>query len=831
MKNLSFLLITAILFLFAQSIFSQGYQKGNFQGTMPMDGKITGTIIDSITGQPVEYAIVAIHKMKDSSLVTGNTTKTNGSFIVEGLPYGRFYAEITFVGYKKHVVRGILITPNQNSVNIGSVKIEPSSTDINAVVVTGNKPAIEYKLDKKVVDVTQSVVAAGGTVVDALQNVPSIQADIQGNVTLRGSSNFTVLIDGRPSPLTGSEALQQIPASLVQNVEIITNPSAKYDAEGSAGIINIVMKKQKVKGFNGILNLTVGNRDKYSGSLNLNYMISKFNFSLGADFTDMKYFVTDYFINSDTLAKKILDKQTINGNGNFHRSGKGLKAGIDYNIDDKNRVSLSGNIGTRNFDRSFNSTYEDDYINTFNSESKKVYYLNNNSATLDRQYYNLNLDYQLKLNNNGHKLSASAYFSKGPDNNLNYLMEDTTDANWVSLGKVKIMQQTAQNTNEAELRTNVDYSYPFSEKGKLEAGYQGRYADNKGTYDVSNFIGNVWKEDSSQMDKIDFKDQIQAGYVTLSNSFILFDYQLGLRVEYENRNFNQQIINKDYKLERADLFPTIHLSKQLPWDFQLQASYTRRIDRPRDWNLDPLKVYVDPLTIRMGNADLKPQFTDSYELNLEKKLNDASFISAEGFYRQTSNLIQQFTSFDSTTQIRTLSFTNIDHDRSVGLELMINLIPAKWFIFNSSWSIFNYKMFGTPNPAVANSTNTWNLRINPTFKLKWGTAIQINYIYNAPTITAQGTRSGFYSSAVGLKQDLLKRKGSLTLQIQNPFGYSRFASTTNTPNLYSYNWFQRESKVFMFTFNYRINNYKAQKAKTQQDDNSSAPDTDMMGNP
>jgi outer membrane receptor protein involved in Fe transport len=233
----------------------------------------------------------------------------------------------------------------------------------------------------------------------------------------------------------------------------------------------------------------------------------------------------------------------------------------------------------------------------------------------------------------------------------------------------------------------------------------------------------------------------------------------------------------------------------------------------------------------MGNANLKPQFTNSYELNLEKKLNEASFISAEGFYRNAVNLIQQFANYDSATRITTLSFSNIDHDRSVGVELMLNLVPAKWFNFNSSWSIYNYTMFGTPNPSIDNSTNTWNLRINPTIRLKWGTAIQLNYVYNAPTITAQGTRSAFYNTGIGIRQELLKRKGSLTIQIQNPVGLTRSTSTTSSKNLYSYNWFQRESKVFMFTFSYRINNYKVQKTKSQQDDNGNGSDMDMMGNP
>ena len=815
------MLITAILFLFAQSLLSQGYQKGNFQGTMPMDGKITGTIIDSITGQPVEYAIVAIHKMKDSSLVTGSSTKTNGSFIVEGLPYGRFYAEITFVGYKKHVVRGILITPNQNSMNIGSVKIEPSSTDINAVVVTGNKPAIEYKLDKKVVDVTQNVVATGGTVVDALQNIPSIQTDVEGNVTLRGSSNFTVLIDGKPSPLTGSEALQQIPASTVQNVEIITNPSAKYDAEGSAGIINVVMKKQNVKGMNGIFNVTAGTGDKYGANMNLNYKFSKFNFTLGVDYTDMKYAITSYTNNSYVNhLKDSLVSRTNNGTGNFHRKGKGIKLGVDYNINDNSTISLMGNVGSRDMYRPGTNYFNDVY------PYSSSYYITNSINEAIRNYYNLNLDYQLKLGNNGQQLSASAYLNAGPDNVPSSNITDTTNSNWVSTQNIKTQPQIqiAQNSNETEFRGKVDYTLPIGEKGKLETGYQGRYYQNNGSYSTTGNI-NVLEQ------LLNAKDQIQAAYISFSNSSFI-DYQLGFRTEYEIRDIKYG--NNDNKMEKPFYEPTIHLSKELPWDLQLQASFTRRIDRPREWNLNPVPRYTSLTSIMVGNPNLQPDVASSYELNLMKKINDASFVSAESFYRQTDNLMypmpsHTYSGLDSTT------YQNINHDRSIGAEFMINLAPAKWFNFNASLTIYNYQIFGMPvipNVPQVNNINTGNIKVNPTFRMPWGMGIQIMYTYNAPTINATGGhQSSNYSSGIGVKQELLKRKASLTMQVQNLIGFTRVTSTSYSNSQTTMNWFQRESKVFLFTFSYRINNYKVQKAKTQQDDNSSAPDTDMMGNP
>ena len=818
MKKL--ILFIAVL-LCSQILFAQAPAQVGVQGNMPKDAKVTGTIIDGSTNQPVPYASIAVYRAKDSTLVTGVMSNDDGSFTIQGLPYGKFYVMVTSVGYKKQKVNDVLFTPNQKIAALGSVKVNLTATTLKEVVVVGSTPPVSYQIDKKVVDVSQNITASGGTLADALQNAPSVQTDMQGNITLRGSSNFTLLIDGKPSPISGSEGLQQIPASLVQNVEIITNPSAKYDAEGSAGIINVVMKKQKVKGESGIVNVTAGTGNKYSGNLNLNYKISKFNFTLGGDFTDMKSAIKNNMSNTDTLSPQLLKYQTINGNGNFHRQGWGINGGIDYDINNKNSLSLKGTLGNRTFHRPLTSKYHDEY-DSISKPPTDIYYINSSSPEFKRNYGTLNLDYELKLDSTGQQLSASAYFSGGPNNNVSTLLEDTTDANWNSLGKVKINQQTAQNSNETDLRTKIDYSLPVGVKGKLEAGYQGRYFNSNANYQIKNY----GIEDTSQRDKLTYKDQIQAGYVTFSNSMPIFDYQLGLRAEYEDRVLNQEVQNKEYKINRIDFFPTIHLTRQLPWKLQLQASYTRRINRPNEWNIDPFVVHLDPQTIRKGNAGLLPEFANSFELNLEKKLTDASFVSVEGFLRQTSNLIQQISTFDQGTQITTNTFGNIDHDRSMGAEIMAYLEPVKWFNLNTSFNVYNYHMFGTPIPTVANSTNTWNIRVNPTFRVSKLTTVQVSYTYNAPTITAQGTRSGYYFSTLGIRQSLFKQKGSLTLQVRDLVGHTNYISTVESNHQYKYSNFQRESQVFLLTFSYRINNYKAKQNNKQNQDN---PNTDANG--
>jgi outer membrane receptor protein involved in Fe transport len=824
---LSLFSLAMLLLYFSEILNAQGYTKGASQSNIPKEAKVTGTIIDGSSNQAVSYASVAIYQAKDSTLITGVLSKDDGSFEVEKLPYGKFYAIVTFVGYKPHKVSNILLTPNQKTAALGSVKVNMATTTLNEFTIVGNVPPVKYEIDKKVVNISQNITAAGGTLADALQNAPSIQTDVEGNITVRGSSNFTVLVDGRPSPVGGSEALQQIPANLVENVEIITNPSAKYEAEGSAGIINIVMKKQKVQGSSGLINITAGTGNKYSSNISLNYKLSKFNFTLGGDFSDNQSTVKNSANTMDTLGLQFIKNHMMNGTGNFHRQGRGINAEIDYNINDKNALTLTGSLGRRNFSRPLTSDNHDVYNNLLNPPSSDIFYTNSADPEMERSYKTLNLDYELKLDDKGQKLSAAAYYSAGPTDNINLLKQDTTNANWVSLGKTPLLQQTAQNSNGTEVRTKADYELPIGKKGKLEAGYQGKYSNNDGAYTLQNYNGSSWIEDITREDKLNFKDQIQAGYITISNTMPLFDYQLGLRSEYENRMINQETQNKEYKLDRIDFFPTIHLTRQLPWDLQVQTSYTRRINRPQMSNLDPFVVYLDPQTIRTGNAGLLPEFSNSYELNFEKKLKGNSYISVEGFLKQTSNLIQQISTFDPGTQITTNTFTNIDHDRSMGTELMMYIEPVKWFSLNTSFNIFNYHMFGTPIPSVANSTNTWNIHVNPTFHLDKKTSIQLSYIYNAPTITAQGTRSGNYSSTLAIKHSILKDKGSITLQARDLLGSANYNSTTESAHQYKYSSFQRESQVVMLTFSYHINNYKAKQKNKQNQDDSNTNEQDM----
>ncbi len=771
----------------------------------PADGKISGKIVDSSNSLPVEYASIAVYRQKDSTLVTGVVTDMNGNFSMENLPYGRFYAVITFIGYKKAKVDNIMINPSAKSAAVGTVKLDPASTALNEVVVMGNGNQMEYKIDKKVVNISQNIVAAGGTVVDALQNTPSVQADVEGNLTLRGSSNFTVLIDGKPSVVQGSEALQQIPAGMVQNVEIITNPSAKYDAEGSAGIINVIMKKQKVKGFNGSISLSAGTNRKNNDNINLNYKYDKWNFSLGADYQDMGFKMENTSERQYFSENVLIKDQTINGSGKFNRDGKGVRAGIEYSIDDKSSISFAGRYGDRSFKRPMNALYQDYFPLT----GQNIFYRSLNEGRSKDEFYSLNLDYMLNLNKQGHQLSASAYFSGGKEDDPSLTRQDTTDqaGNIIST----YLQRVDETGDESELRLKADYTLPLSDKTKFEAGLQSIVEG----INANHFLFKNEIEDISQREQLEFNHNINSAYATFSSFTNLFDYQVGLRAEHENREVKQLEMGQDTTVNRIDLFPTIHISRKLPWDLQVQLSYTRRISRPRHWNLSPLKRYMDPQNVRVGNPGLLPEFTDAYELNIQKKLNEQSFVTVEGFYRKTNNPIQNITNV--IDGINYMTVTNLGKDESLGGEAMLNVGILKNWTINGSGSLYHYKLTGDMEKVKSRTSTNWNLRANSMLRFKTGTSLQLNFMYNAPSVTAQGTRGSFYTTGIAVRQDMLKKKASLTLQFRDWIGNPKMEMTTQTSNFYSFNQMKRETQVITATFTYRINNYKAQNRRNSDD--------------
>ena len=805
-------LLTTALLLFAGYMTTAQPMKAQEEetGNLPAKFIIKGTIVEKGTNTPMEYANVSVYHSSDSALVTGGITDVEGAFRIGNLTPGQFYVEANFIGFNKTRINNIQITPDHRQVDLGIVKLEPSTLEINTVEVVAQKPRVEYKVDKKVINISQDIHAAGGTVVDALENTPSVQVDIEGNVSLRGSSSFTVLIDGRPSVLSGSDALQQIPASAVENIEIITNPSARYEPDGMAGIINVVMKKHVRAGINGIVNAMVGTNDKQQLDVTLNKKTEKVNLTFGVDLSDRNFsgknFSTretykTYPTGEDTTEYLIKD-----GKRGFARSGYSMKTGADFFLSGQTTLGLIGNYGYYSFEGGGQA-----HIHRYTlPASGDSYSVERDPSKRSGNYVSGSMNFQHKFNQEGtHKLEAVFYYSHRNADDTDHENEYFANSGYEPIGTNHLQIRSTEDESDNNYRVQADYTQPLGKEGKLEAGFQSRLDRSEEEYLLQRFNNTAesWDNDDEFSNLQEFERDIHAAYTTLSSKAGPFQYMLGARGEYTRRQTHLPQTNQSFNLERIDFFPTAHVSMELPASYQLMTSYSRRINRPRGRDLDPSKEYRDQYSIRSGNPDLKPEYTDSYELGLLKRAG-ASFVSLEGFYRVTNGLITGISQVgeDGILYERVV---NLNNDYSLGTELMGDVSPVKWLQVNSSVSLYNYRIEDeSEGEAIKRESTNIDGRINTIFRFSPNSRMQLMGMYRGPSVSAQGDREGMFYSNISYRQDLMKKKLTATVSLIDALGTGKYEGTTAGPNFKSYQRFEREPRILTLTLSYKINNYK-----------------------
>ncbi len=772
-------------------------------------GTITGTVMDKTQHVPMQYTNVVLYRLPDSTMVNGTITLKDGSFKFKHLKDGNYYLLVHFIGFKVKAVKNIKITPNHRMIKLPTFYLEPASKTLGSVEVKAEHSRISYQVDKKVVNVTKDLMASAGSAVDVLENVPSVDVDLDGNVTLRGSSNFTVLIDGRPSVLEGNDALQQIPASSIQRIEIITNPSAKYDPEGVGGILNIILKKDKNLGFSGMATASASTGNKYRGNGILSYRTKKVNVFVSVDGNNrdmhMKMNSENETYYGDTTNYRIT---SINGIRN--RKGYGIKGGLDYYLSKKTTLSLSGRGGGYGFGMDNTS---DRHIYT-SPASLDEYSQSISHSDRWGGYYNGQLNLVHNFDDLGHKLEALVYYSGRSSDDQEDQSDVLTDEQWVSQGVELSSIRTNTYDTSYDLRIKVDYTKPLGKKGKLEAGYQSRFAKQNGIYDYSNFNDSIndWVKNPNYSSMVDFKRNIHSAYVTYQNTFNSLGIEAGIRGEYTDRSVDNNDGSAPFIIKRFDFFPSLHISYQFKNNMQVYSSYSRRVRRPRQWDLNPFPMIIDPYNIRVGNPELEPEYIDSYELGLQKVFGK-SFLSFETYYRIDKNKITRILKlgddgiFYHTNQ-------NLNKDYSLGAELMLNLNPVKWFGLNTSLNLYNYRLTGNVegSDVAANSTN-WSGRMTTSFNLKHNFRIQWSGIYRSKTVTVQGSRKGFFYTNLALRKDFLKRKLNVTLTGRDLLGTAKYESISQGAAFYSHSVRTREWPVISLTATYIINNYRKKRSK------------------
>ncbi|MFC1800228.1 TonB-dependent receptor domain-containing protein, partial [Candidatus Eisenbacteria bacterium] len=669
-------------------------------------------------------------------------------------------------------------------------------------------PDIIFEIDKKVINVGKQLTAASGTAVDVLENVPSVTVDIEGNVTLRGSSSFTVLLDGRPTLLEPSEVLEQIPASTIETIEIITNPSARYDPDGVTGIINVVSKKQKMSGISGVVNLNAGLNEKYGGDFLFNYRRAGLTAYIGADYGKRVFegeTKSERRTYQDTLTSIIRSE----GTSDWRRSSYGLKGGLGIDLTESDLLSTELRWGGRSMERGGDEDF-DEWLEPGGAHNK---YVSTSSSEWGGDSYSGSVDYRHSYGESDHELTGQVFVSRrdGDEEALN----ERRDLD----GKTVSGQRSTEEGPSRQLRTKLDYVRPFNSSGKIEAGYQSRtertddgselfeYNPETGEYEFQEKYSNT----------SEYGRDIYSLYSIYSGNESALGYQAGLRTEYTYRT--TKLVDRDTSstLQRWDFFPTLHLSYKVSDSHQTTVSYTRRIQRPRNWYLDPFITWRDAYTVSKGNPALKPEYIDSYEMGYQADIA-ASMLSVEAYYRLTHNTIERVQSvYEKDVILQTVE--NVGKDYTLGVELLLNINEIKWWAITLMGDLYDYRVKGTiyDEPFSRQSFN-WSFRYSNMFKLTGSTRLQITGRYRGPTVTAQGTREGSFMTDGALRQDFMNRKLSLNLQVRDLLGTGEFEFESEGPDFYSYRKFTRESPVVTLTVSYNFNNYKPDRRQDREMD-------------
>ena len=763
---------------------------------------VSGTVIDKRAEAPLEYATIALLSLPDSSIVNGIITDTKGKFNVKADQPGDYILKVKFIGYESFYAN-VSLTRDNPLAEMGIIQLQTSSLDIDEVTIEANESYMEYKIDRKVVHVSEQYTALSGSAVDLLKNVPSIDVDIEDNVSIRGNSNFTVLIDGRPSVLEGSEALQQIPAGMIKDIEIITNPSAKFDPEGTGGIINIITEKRTITGLSGLLHADVGLDDKYGADFLLNYRTEKFNYFVGADFNTRNYPGTierrQETYTGDTISY-------LNSEGEYARGSDGYstRAGIEWFPDDKNVLSLSGRYGYRASLGSSALNYEE----WTNIAPERIRYSNLEESERSGNYYSFSGDYTHNFNGANREDRNEHRF----DVNLMYYMRESNEESLNFLFDAGGLRSDGQRSTEtgpsSGFEYRVNYEQAFISAFNIEAGAQGRIGisnESNGLYFYDPDLEEFQFQDEFSND-VSYQRNINALYGLIKGEYKELGYQLGLRGEY---TFRDILMNDqgEFNIDRWDYFPSVHLSYSPGEKNQFMASYSRRIDRPRGWYFEPFITWSDAYNVRRGNPGLLPEYIGSYELGYQRMLNKTDFLSAELYYRVTTNKIERVREI-YRDNIMLSTYANIGTDYALGSEIMLSLKHFDWWESDYSGNFYNYRVQGSVfGEELDRGQFTWSVEWNNIFKLTRSTRLQISAEYDSPEIEAQETESATFEFDAAIRQSFLENRLLLTLQVRDVFATERHESYIDAADFYSYRLYQHRAPIVMLNLTFRINNF------------------------
>lgn len=774
------------------------------------DKIIKGVVIDSVSAAVLPFANITLHNNSDSSFVTGVSSNAEGAFTLNNISDGNYYLKISFVGYNTKYLNSINLNDNKSQLDLGKIMLTKTAYEISGTQVVGEKVSEELHLDKKVINVSQNLNAQGGTALDVLQNQPSVRVDPDGTVYLRGSSNFNVQVNGKPYPLQGSDALKQISANSIENIELITNPSSKYDAEGSAGIININLKVQKDMSLSGILNLNSGTGDKYNGDFSFSYNVDGWNLTTGFDYRD-----NTYTNEQDLKRNSVINNQDLFNRSDVNISNKrrqySFRAGADYTPDKQNSLGMSFGIGVVDVFSSLNTFVTNQQIN--DSRYSRIH----NRQDIPVNYVNSTLTYQYKFTPDVNELYLELSHSFVDLENEQKTFENLTDASFGSIAELVNNTIFNNNSKRNDGRAKLNYKHKLGENTSLETGVQSNLVYRN--FDLTNKIFdktiNDYLIDPNLTNQFNLRNNVYAGFVSFTSEIEGFSYMLGLRGEYMDRFLDQKTLSETYLFRQMDYFPSVNISRKID-DHQLQLSYSKRINRPNDNMLNPFAFYSDPNITISGNPKLMPEYIDAFELNYQKTYGSV-FVSAQTYFRKSKDSFSQTFAVDTSGRLN-IMFANYGNSDVYGAEISSSFSVAQIFKFDPSINIFQNHIDGKVNGvSVEKDFFNWSARLNTTVNFSANIRFQIS-VNTMKFVDAQSESDLFAFISASLKQDFFDKAMSLTIQARNLFNTSNFNIKTAGSNFNANALIMPEAPVFTLMFSYNFNNFKRNQRPTDNID-------------
>ena len=811
---------------------------------------VTGKVIDKDNKLPLEYASVAFFSKSENKIVDGGITDANGNFSIT-IKNGVYDISIEYISYKKVTFSNKKL---EKDIDLGVIALEIDFGTLDTVEIIAERTTVEIKLDKKIYNIGKDLTTAGGTVNDALNNVPSVSVDLDGAISLRGNQNVRILINGKPSALAGfgdTNVLSQLPAEAIERVEVITSPSARYDAEGTAGILNIILRQKETLGFNGSVNLTLGNPDNAGLSTNLNFRTEKFNLfsNLGFRYFDAprnSFNNTNYFeriVDGNTITPEF---ESISETEKVSRLNRNYNANIGMEYFLSKKTSLTGSVFYRlgqDRDTGVNNSRR------FNNGSIEERTLRTEKQGENGDNYQFSLNYITKFNDEGHQLTADVQFEKGYEEQETFINEDYIVTNQTNPDPFQ-RENILEDEDEKESLFQIDYILPLGDNARFEAGYRGNFQNNISDYTLEqeDINTNTFFVNDTISNIFDYSENVNALYTQYGNKFGKFSFLLGLRLEntqlkgkIDSRLTDEELENSfgfpidvDFDNNYLGLFPTLNLIYNLGTNDGVEESitlgYNRRINRPRGWYINPFPSRSSRTNVFQGNPNLNPAFASAFDLGYLKRWEKLTLTSSIYYQYETDSFerIEENTgrqTSDGIDIIRTIP-VNLSTNERTGAEFGILYNPEKWLRLNTSFNFFQFKTNGEFNGVDYSANNTsWFARFSSKVTLPSKIDWQTNMFYNAARQNAQGRNNGLFSIDLAFSKDVFKDKGTISLNVRDLLNSNKWRTETNTAFFSRQSESQWRQRQINISFVYRFRQQK--KRSDYGNDSRNNPDDNL----